>query len=363
MTVYKRVDRRADGSDRERWQIRFSFPHPDGRTQRIRRTLPEGTRKRDAEATETRIRAALSAGTYNTHVEEPKPAPLLSDFREKWLTTYAAANLKPSTIKGYRSDFKQIEPHFLDLRIDQITVAGIDSYIAECRKIGHSAKTIQNRLGVLYKLLGTAVEYGELDASKLPQKRKIKVPNPKIEFLTDEELDAILAAAESDPLMHRLLLLAAHTGLRRGEIFGLQWDAVRLDVPEIEVRRSYERGVVSTPKSVRYRLVPLNSASSRMLRELRPANAKSGVVFVDEQGNRWTPERLKNRLAKIGNAAGRDRLGWHIFRHTFATRLVRKGVPLNVVQQLLGHSDIRMTMRYAHVIQTDKADAVAMLDG
>jgi hypothetical protein len=92
--------RRADGSDRERWQIRFSFRHPDGRVQRIRRTLPEGTRKRDAEAEETKIRVALTDGTYNTH-EEREPAPLLADFCEKWLTTYAAANLKSSTIKGW----------------------------------------------------------------------------------------------------------------------------------------------------------------------------------------------------------------------------------------------------------------------
>ncbi len=87
------------------------------------------------------------------------------------------------------------------------------------------------------------------------------------------------------------------------------------------------------------------------------------IPTARDEGGRWTPERLKNRLRAIARDVGRDALGWHIFRHTFATRLVRKGAALNVVQQLLGHSDIRMTLRYAHVVQTDKAAAVDLLDG
>ena len=160
------------------------------------------------------------------------------------------------------------------------------------------------------------------------------------------------------------MTVAVNTGLRRGELFGLEWDALRLDGTkrEVDVKRSYERGIVTTPKSNQYRTVPLNAAACRTLRDLRPNKQAKGPVFVDEQGERWTPERVKNRLRAIARATGRDALGWHIFRHTFATRLVRKGAALNVVQQLLGHSDIRMTLRYAHVVQSDKAAAVDLLD-
>jgi integrase len=363
MGVYRRTDNKADGTSRERWQIRFTFRHPDGRTERIRRTLPVGTRKRDAESIETEMRAALAAGTYNTY-QEPDPAPVFAEFAEHWLETYARSQLKPSTAKGYASSLRQILPHFEGVRIHQIDAASLDRYIAACRQDGQSAKTIQNRLGVLYKVLGTAVEYGKLDAAHLPSKRKVKVPKPQVEFLTDAELTEILDAASEDPLLHALITVAANTGLRRGELFGLEWDVLRLDGTkrEVDVTRSYDRGVVTTPKSNQYRTVPLNTVASRTFRDLLPGKRAKGPVFVDAQGDRWTPERVKNRLRSIARATGRDALGWHIFRHTFATRLVRKGVALNVVQQLLGHSDIRMTLRYAHVTQTDKAAAVDLLE-
>jgi integrase len=196
--------------------------------------MPEGTRKRDAEATETKMRAALSDGTYDTY-EEAEPAPLLKDFAEHWLSTYVAAQLKPSTARGYRSALGQIHPYFEGLRIDEIDAEALDRFIAARREAGKSPKTIQNRLGVLFKVLGTAVEYGKMDASKLPPKRQVKVPLPQVEFLTEAQLEEVLEASERDPVMHALITVAANTGLRRGELFGLEWDALRVDGTKREV--------------------------------------------------------------------------------------------------------------------------------
>jgi integrase len=151
--------------------------------------------------------------------------------------------------------------------------------------------------------------------------------------------------------LHPIVLLALNTGLRRGELLGLTWADVNWTSRLLAVR-----GV--TAKSGLTRYVPLNEEAVKVLRAW-PFQIGKGYVFPGPTGERM--ESLKTAWLKIATAAKLDDFTFHDLRHTFASKLVMAGVGLNTVRELLGHSDLKMTLRYAHLAPEHKAAAVAKL--
>lgn len=147
-----------------------------------------------------------------------------------------------------------------------------------------------------------------------------------------------------------LVLTALHTGCRRGELFKLRWADVDLEGkhPQLTVQGG-------TAKSGRTRYIPLNGTAVQTLAQWRRQNPGADRVFglVD----------IKKSWAKLLTDAGIENFRFHDLRHTFASKLVQRGVPLNTVRDLLGHADIKMTLRYAHLAPENKAAAVSLLDG
>lgn len=157
-----------------------------------------------------------------------------------------------------------------------------------------------------------------------------------------------IAAGEYPDHLTPLVLTALHTGCRRGELFKLRWADVNLaGHPQLTVR-------ARTAKSGKTRHVPLNATAAAALKQWRKQNPDASLVFglVD----------VKKAWAALLHAAGIQDFRFHDLRHTFASKLVQRGVPLNTVRELLGHSDIKMTLRYAHLAPENKAAAVALLD-
>jgi integrase len=162
-----------------------------------------------------------------------------------------------------------------------------------------------------------------------------------------------------------IVLLALNTGLRRGELLQLEWRDVELDRATLTVR-----GDVA--KSRESRVVPLNSEAIATLKAWQPAEDADrvvsiqhrrrharGLVFPGEDGERMGG--LKTAFLGILRAAKVDRFRFHDLRHSFASKLVMAGVDLNTVRELLGHADLKMTLRYAHLAPEHKAAAVAKL--
>lgn len=146
-----------------------------------------------------------------------------------------------------------------------------------------------------------------------------------------------------------LVLTALHTGARRGELFKLRWSDVDLKGkhPQVTV-------LGGTAKSGKTRHIPLNATAVAALAQWRKQNPEAAKVFglVDS----------KKAWANLLTAAGIKDFRFHDLRHTFASKLVQRGVPLNTVRDLLGHADIKMTLRYAHLAPENRAAAVALLD-
>jgi site-specific recombinase XerD len=124
------------------------------------------------------------------------------------------------------------------------------------------------------------------------------------------------------------------------------------------VRRSAWDDTIGIPKGGRMRVVPLSEELVIALREL--GNGE-GLIFGHPSGRMWRRNEMKWPLWRACKRAGLRRIGWHVLRHTFASHLVIRGIALKAVQELLGHRDIRMTMRYAHLAPGMRRDAVESL--
>ena len=143
-----------------------------------------------------------------------------------------------------------------------------------------------------------------------------------------------------------------------GELVALDWSDVNLETKLLTVRRSaFKRQIVST-KSNRIRHIPLTQEVQQALRAIEQS---SGAVF--HRCGRSLDDQIARRfITKLCKQVGLRHIGWHVLRHTFASHLVTAGVSIKAVQELLGHSDVRTTMRYAHLAPSALRDAVRVLE-
>jgi integrase len=354
MTVRRRKWTDPTGAPREAWIVDVNAIGKDGRLRRVQRVAPIQN-KRAAEKLEHELREEL----LNADERKAAPAleaPLLSDFAKEFIDTYATPNNKPSEVESKRMILRvHLVPAFGNLRLDQIGVAEIDGYKAKKLAAKAAQNTINNHLTVLRKMLTVAIEWDRLTVA--PPIKWLKPPPPEFDFLTFDESNRLLAAAQGE--WRTMITVAARTGLRLGELLGLSWTDVDLEAGRLFVRRAVARGIVGTPKNGRSREVAL---SQQAIAVLQAHPRRSLLVFSDPQGKMLTKGATKAPLENALKRAGLRHIGWHALRHTFASHLVMRGAPTKAVQELLGHSTIEMTMRYSHLSPDARRDAVRLLD-
>ena len=234
--------------------------------------------------------------------------------------------------------------------------------------------------------MAKAVNWGFIDTHPIEKVRGTRVDDrATVRFLNDDEQKRLLVALDEReerlraardsgnawrkerdyPLLTDLrdvmfadhlkpmVLLSLHTGMRYGEVASLRWDAINFDMSILTVH-----GVKA--KSGRTRHIPLNSTALDLLQGWKDQSAAdSCLVFTNKDGQPF--DNVRSSWEKLLVKAQIKDFRWHDMRHTFASKLVMKGVDLNTVRELLGHSDYQMTLRYAHLAPEHKAAAVARL--
>ncbi len=278
-------------------------------------------------------------------------------FVPKWFEEYVVPNNKPSEQHAKKYAFSaSLVPFFGRMAIPAIGVRDVEQYKAKLIREGKSRKTINNRLTMLRKCLYTAYEWLEIKSTP-PKIVWLKCPPPHTDYLTTEECDLLLR--HSSGVIREMILAALRTGMRQGEIKGLQWTSIDWHNNSVAIRHSQSDITKSlgTPKGNRERHVPLDID----LREaLSVRKQTEGYVFLDDAGQPFTHKKVSAALAEVCRRAGLRKIGWHVLRHTFATHLSMNGTPLNIVQTLLGHSSITTTMRYAHVAPSALRTAIEL---
>ncbi len=342
-----------------KWMVDIVYQFPDGNTERIRKVSPVQTR-RGAEQYEREVRLSLLEGTFaNSGKEEEEVIPTFKEFSELFINSYAIPNNKPSEVKTKRAHLKRyLLPVFGSKPLSRIRLRDIEAFKGRLLKASLKAKTINNVLTTLNRMLRYAVELEILET--VPDVRKLKTERPDFDYLQPQEAEKLLEAATYNPEWHAMIYVALKTGLRYGELSELRWKDLDLPNGLMHVKRSYYDGNITSPKSGKPRLIPLSTATIKLLRGIR--HLKSELVFCKPDGGRHIHRRADVALKRCCAKAGLRPIGWHVLRHTFASHLVGKGIHLRTIQELLGHASIAMTERYAHTSTELIRGAVEALD-
>jgi integrase len=202
---------------------------------------------------------------------------------------------------------------------------------------GRKPKTVKNYIALLKTALNKAVEWNIIDHNPIA-----KVKAPKIvktfNLFTKKEIDRLISEAD-EPLKTGIIILV-NTGMRRGELFHLRWRDVDLKAGSIRVW-PYDG---FSPKGKRPRKIPIPQGLKEVLRKLSRKKSPDDFVFRPFQSE----HRLYKRFAALVKELGMKGT-LHDLRHTYASHLAMAGVPIPVIKELLGHSDIATTMIYSHL--------------
>jgi integrase len=247
-------------------------------------------------------------------------------------------------------------------------------------RAGLASRTVGHIHRVLHKSLGQAVRWGLVVRNVADAVDPPKVHRAEMRALNAEEARRLLAAAAGDPL-EALYVLALTTGMRQGELLGLHWGDIDLEQGTIQVRRTIGRVrgkgfVESEPKSASgRRQITLAPSAVEALRrhwdheftERLGGGAVPGpasLVFCNGLGKPIEPQNLLYRpFRKLLQRAGLPLMRFRDLRHSAATLLLSMGTHPKVVQELLGHSQINLTLdTYSHVLPGLQGDAVGKLD-
>jgi len=293
----------------------------------------------------------------------PDDRKTLAEVAEAHLAAKENAGLKRSTARGYRSVIEaHLIPFFGDRRVDRITEAMIAAFDKHLRDQGLKPQTRRNILGLLGAMLATAKKKGwvsENPASELEKPRKGRSDTDvELRYLTLEEVEAVLRAIPDDRLGRVegvLILAAAMTGMRRGELLGLRWKDVDWTARKIRIVRTYVGGKEDTPKSdSSRRAVPLANrlaAELERLSEASPYHADDDPVFTHPSGTGVPLDgsAVSKAFKRALRRAGVRSVRFHDLRHTFGTMMAgNPRVSMWTLQAWLGHSDPATTAIYAH---------------
>lgn len=297
------------------------------------------------------------------------------EFIEVWRTDHVATQeLKPATIRGYDSVIERhLLPAFGDQRMDRITAEHIRRFFKEkqeapSKKINRplSKKTLVNTLRLLNSIFNFAMTIELLVKNPCKGIKLPRASKREMDFLRPEEVRAFLATF-TDEEMRCLFTTAVMTGMRRGELLGLQWDDIDYRASVIRIRRSIANGQVQLPKTDKSRrAIQVGPTLLQALRahKLR-AGGRSSFVFTTKGGTLIDPDNLVKRVFEPTlRAAGIERhIRFHDLRHSFASILINEGANLKFVSEQLGHASIVITLdRYSHLIAERHDDTVSKFE-
>lgn len=359
----KKVDQKT-GKARWFWIVDIEYTATDGtKYPRIRR-VPRDNTKVGAERKEREIIQELEAGTWGKKkVKSMTFATFAGEYLKECVNPGTS---KPSTVQMKNTVITaHLVPHFGKMRLGEIDKRAVEAFkkarLAHVLEWGdsYSPRTINNHLATLRVMLRTAVEWDYLPEA--PEVKLLKLDDQEdFQFLDFEDADKFKAEARKHPLWGPVFITMLNTGMRTGEILALRWDNVNLQQKYVYVRESVWKDKVGTPKSGKSRKIPLNAEAVRTLQKNR--HLRGPLVFCRDKGGRLQHNALAFALERLCLKAGVERMTPHALRHTFASHLAMRSVPLKAIQELMGHAKIEQTLRYAHLTPDAREDAVGRLD-
>jgi integrase len=363
-SIYKRED--------GRWAGTLSLGYELGK--RRRKTFYGATRK------EVQQKLATALSDLQGGLPIPVGRQSVRQYLVAWLNDVVRPSVRLGTYESYERLLRvQVFPIIGRIPLTKLGPQDLVHLYGSMLRAGSAPRTVQYAHAILHRALKQAVRWNlvarnPVDAVDSPRPAKIE-----IRPLNAQEASALLEAASGDRL-HALYVLAITTGMRQGELLGLRWDDINWMGQQLHVRRQVRRlnaGVIfNEPKTARgRRVVTLSDLAVRALRTHRSVQLEErlcagahwtdgDLVFPNSLGRPLQTQNLIRRSFRpLLLKAGLPRIRFHDLRHTAATLLLMQGVHPKVVQELLGHATIAVTMDvYSHVMPSLQREAASKLD-
>jgi integrase len=333
---------RRDG----RWEARISIGNGK------RKTL-YGKSRREVQTKLDAARRALQDGLPAVPERQT-----VGSFLKQWLEGIKPT-IRAKTWETYELNVRRVTPHLGPLRVAGLTPADVQACYAALLDRGLSRRSVRQSHEMLHKAIAQAVEWGMLHRNVTESASPPRPDRKEMQTLTQAQVQKLFKST-ADDWLHALWVTLITTGLRLGEATGLRWRDVDLDTATLTVRRALQRRRTGElefvePKSAHSRrTVELSEHTVRVLRAQRQKQTATGLtsllVFPNTTGGPLGPETVRDGLKRALSTATLPSVRVHDLRHTAATLLLEWGQHPKVVQEMLGHSTIAITLDlYSHV--------------
>ena len=371
------------GKQYEYWEARYTVGFDPGTGKQVQKSVSGKTQKEVAQKLKE-LTAALDAGTY---IAPSKVT--VGQWLDVWQQDYLV-NVRPATVTSYEATIRNhIKPKIGAIRLDSLTTQDIQEFYNSLRtplenRKALSAKTIKNIHGILHHALQQAmlnnyIRTNPSNSCVIPRATKKKV-KPLNEYQIADFLKAIKGHKYES-----MFLVALFTGIRQGEVCGLQWECVDFDDGTILIDKQLQslRGK-TRGDSEKYSLVPTKNGKERTItaapyvmellwktKQRQNADRKTwgkafqenDLVFTDELGNRITPQALYRAFKIIVTESGMPMVRFHDLRHSYAVISLKSGDDVKTVQENLGHATAAFTLdTYGHVTEKMKKDSANRME-
>ncbi|HEX6488997.1 MAG TPA: site-specific integrase [Candidatus Dormibacteraeota bacterium] len=302
-----------------------------------------------------------------------------ADYLERWLEEIARPSVRGSTYIGYRRHIHRVLPRIGHLRLLELSPAHIQSTYRELLAEGLSATTVRHIHAVLHRAFKQAVLWGLLLRNPTDAVSRPRTARFEIKTLSADEVRQFLDANREDRL-YALWLLMATTGLRRGEAIAVGWADLDQATSRLSIHRALRRhphaGLVFEEPKTRHsrRTIQLSALAvaaianhrRRQLEERLAAGPywqDCGLIFSSTEGTPLDPHNVYVAFQRALQRTKSPRMRLHDLRHTAATLMLGRGVHPKLVQDMLGHSTISLTMdTYSHVTPPMQGEVASQMD-
>jgi len=319
------------------WYIDYSF---NGR--RVRKRV--GTSKKMAELALKNIEVKIAKKEFLGIRESQKVR--FEKLCEEYLE-YSKSNKTERSYLRDQTNVKSLLNNFSGKLVSEITAHDLEIYKNQRREKVKPA-SVNRELSCIKHMFTKAIEWGYTAANPLRAVMKFKEPPGRDRYLAEDEEERLMNCCSEHT--KQIVVMALNTGMRRGEMLNLKWSDINLKTRMIIIRKS---------KNNEMRMIPINNTLYSTLIEIGP-QLDNDYVFADDSGKPFVT--IKTGFKAALRRAGIKDFRFHDLRHTFASRLVMSGVDIRTVQQLMGHKDIRMTMRYSHLSNAHLREAIKKLE-
>ncbi len=314
-----------------------------------------------------------------------KPLTVAQLLEDHWLPAQKSRGLRPATLAQYGNVVDAwIKPNLSAVKVSALTPAHVQAMVEKLRstkssrgRAGLSPRSVQLSVGILKSATAWAVKNGLLGRDPLAGMDRPSAKSKSMTAWSTDEARSFIVNTAGDRLAMAWALLLTR-GLRRGELCGLRWEAIDLEAGRLAITRTRVvvdgKAVDSEPKTAAgVRSVPLDDALVAMLRKHKARQAgeklaagtayeEGGYVVADELGRPYHPDYVSGRFDTLVAELGLRRIRLHDTRHTAASLMLSSGVPVKVVQEMLGHSSPTITLSiYAHTLPGMAQEAGAAL--